>query len=209
MEEEEEENTHAKQRVFFGLFFRLFFVVFGQTPAKIVSFPLFECDPKTKRDCLGYRLFFKNKNVGPASWTLNDKKATKTDLFFYYVCDEKKQAMAKMPQQQQVVSQKAEQLSKSVAAATTAFAAPAFAANESISDVALANVNILGVIAVALFILIPVSFLVILYVKSAAEGNVSGGFSQSYYDDSKRQGKKLANEAAAIKGAGLGMRPKN
>ena len=119
-------------------------------------------------------------------------------------------AMAKMPQQQQqVVSQKAEQLSKSVAAATTAFAAPAFAANESISDVALANVNILGVIAVALFILIPVSFLVILYVKSAAEGNVSGGFSQSYYDDSKRQGKKLANEAAAIKGAGLGMRPKN
>ena len=117
-------------------------------------------------------------------------------------------AMAKMPQQQQgVVSQKAEQLSKSVAAATTAFAAPAFAANESISDVALANVNILGVIAVALFILIPVSFLVILYVKSAAEGNVSGGFSQSYYDESKRQGKKLANEAAAIKGAGMGMRP--
>ncbi len=57
-----------------------------------------------------------------------------------------------MPQQQQqgVVSQKAEQLSKSVAAATTAFAAPAFAANESISDVALANVNILGVIAVLL-----------------------------------------------------------
>tara|TARA_B100001758_G_scaffold145833_1_gene125639 strand:- start:85 stop:216 length:132 start_codon:yes stop_codon:yes gene_type:complete len=41
-EEEEEENTHAKQRVFFGLFFRLFFVVFGQTPAKIVSFPLFK-----------------------------------------------------------------------------------------------------------------------------------------------------------------------
>ena len=118
-------------------------------------------------------------------------------------------AMAKMPQQQQqgVVSQKAEQLSKSVAAATTTFAAPAFAANESISDVALANVNILGVIAVALFILIPVSFLVILYVKSAAEGNVSGGFSQSYYDESKRQGKKLANEAAAIKGAGMGMRP--
>ena len=135
------------------------------------------------------------------------RRPNKTDLFFYYVYDEKKQAMAKMPQQQQVVSQKAEQLSKSVAAATTAFAAPAFAANESISDVALANVNILGVIAVALFILIPVSFLVILYVKSAAEGNVSGGFSQSYYDDSKRQGKKLANEAAAIKGAGLGMRP--
>ena len=105
-------------------------------------------------------------------------------------------------QQQGVVSQKAEQLSKSVAAATIAFATPAFAANESISDVALANVNILGVIAVALFILIPVSFLVILYVKSAAEGNVSGGFSQSYYDESKRQGKKLANEAAAIKGAG-------
>ena len=113
-----------------------------------------------------------------------------------------------MPQKaQQVVSQKAEQLSKSVAAATTAFAAPAFAANESISDVALANVNILGVIAVALFIIIPVSFLVILYVKSTAEGNVSGGFSQSYYDESKKMGKKLTNEAAVLKGKGTGMRP--
>jgi photosystem II PsbM protein len=105
-------------------------------------------------------------------------------------------------------------LSKSVAAATTSAlsfaAAPheAFAsANESISDVALANVNILGVIAVALFIIIPVSFLVILYVKSTAEGNVSGGFSQSYYDESKKMGKKLTNEAAVMKGKGLGMRP--
>jgi photosystem II PsbM protein len=115
---------------------------------------------------------------------------------------------ASLPQKaQQVVSQKAEQLSKSVAAATTAFAAPAFAANESISDVALANVNILGVIAVALFIIIPVSFLVILYVKSTAEGNVSGGFSQSYYDESKKMGKKLTNEAAVLKGKGMGMRP--
>ncbi|CAL6321712.1 unnamed protein product [Bathycoccus prasinos] len=80
-------------------------------------------------------------------------------------------------------------------------------ANESISDVALANVNILGVIAVALFIIIPVSFLVILYVKSTAEGNVSGGFSQSYYDESKKMGKKLTNEAAVLKGKGTGMRP--
>jgi photosystem II PsbM protein len=117
-------------------------------------------------------------------------------------------------QTKQFIAQKSEQLSKSVAAATTSAlsfaAAPqeAFAsANESISDVALANVNILGVIAVALFIIIPVSFLVILYVKSTAEGNVSGGFSQSYYDESKKMGKKLTNEAALLKGKGTGMRP--
>ena len=115
--------------------------------------------------------------------------------------------MAKRPQQQHVVSQKAEQLSKSVAAATTAFAAPAFAANESISDVALANVNILGVIATALFIIIPTSFLIVLFVKSQSEENVSGGFSQKYYDESKKAGNKKTNEAARLKGAGMGMRP--
>lgn len=130
----------------------------------------------------------------------------------------RKRRLQKQPQAssqtKQFIAQKSEQLSKSVAAATTSAlsfaAAPheAFAsANESISDVALANVNILGVIAVALFIIIPVSFLVILYVKSTAEGNVSGGFSQSYYDESKKMGKKLTNEAAVLKGKGTGMRP--
>ncbi len=75
------------------------------------------------------------------------------------------------------------------------------------NQVALEGVNILGVIATALFIIIPTSFLIILYVKSASEGNVSGGFSQKYYDDSKKAGKKLTNEAAQVKGKGLGMRP--
>ena len=52
----------------------------------------------------------------------------------------------------------------------------------------LANeVNILGVMAVALFILIPVSFLLILFIKSDSEGNQSGGFSQEYYDASYKR----------------------
>jgi len=53
-------------------------------------------------------------------------------------------------------------------------------------------VNILGVIAVALFIIIPVSFLLILYIKSTAEGNQSGGFNQEYYDKSYKEGNKKA-----------------
>jgi photosystem II PsbM protein len=52
----------------------------------------------------------------------------------------------------------------------------------------LANeVNILGVMAVALFILLPVAFLLILFIKSESEGNVSGGFSQEYYDESTKR----------------------
>lgn len=52
----------------------------------------------------------------------------------------------------------------------------------------LANeVNILGVMAVALFILVPVSFLLILYIKSTSEGNQSGGFDQEYYDASYKR----------------------
>ena len=62
-------------------------------------------------------------------------------------------------------------------------------------------------IATALFIIIPTSFLITLYVKSSSEGNVSGGFSQAYYDKSKSQGNKKTNEAAVFKGKGLGMRP--
>tara|TARA_B100000003_G_scaffold41454_1_gene35406 strand:+ start:674 stop:886 length:213 start_codon:yes stop_codon:yes gene_type:complete len=68
-------------------------------------------------------------------------------------------------------------------------------------------VNILGVIATALFIIIPTSFLIVLFVKSQSEENVSGGFSQKYYDESKKAGNKKTNEAARLKGAGLGMRP--
>ena len=47
----------------------------------------------------------------------------------------------------------------------------------------------------------------ILYVKSASEGNVSGGFSQKYYDESKKRGDKKTNEAAILRGKGIGMRP--
>jgi len=93
------------------------------------------------------------------------------------------------------------------AAAPAAIASPVFAAQEALEQVALADVNILGVVATALFIIIPTSFLIILYVKSASEGNVSGGFSQSYYDKSKAAGNKKTNEAAVLKGKGLGMRP--
>ena len=75
------------------------------------------------------------------------------------------------------------------------------------NQVALEGINILGVIATALFIIIPTSFLIILYVKSASEGNVSGGFSQEYYDKSKKRGDKKTNEAAILKGKGIGMRP--
>ena len=92
------------------------------------------------------------------------------------------------------------------AAPAAAFAPAAFAAQE-LEQLALADINILGVIATALFIIIPTSFLIILYVKSASEGNVSGGFSQKYYDESKKAGNKKTNEAAILKGKGVGMRP--
>ena len=100
-----------------------------------------------------------------------------------------------------------QKLAASVAASFPAFAAPAAFAAQEVNQVALEGVNILGVIATALFIIIPTSFLIILYVKSASEGNVSGGFSQKYYDESKKRGDKKSNEAAVLKGKGLGMRP--
>jgi hypothetical protein len=37
-----------------------------------------------------------------------------------------------------------------------------------------------------------VAFLLILYIKSAAEGNQSGGFNQEYYDASYKRGDKKA-----------------
>ena len=93
-------------------------------------------------------------------------------------------------------------LAASVAASFPAFAAPAAFAAQEVNQVALEGINILGVIATALFIIIPTSFLIILYVKSASEGNVSGGFSQEYYDKSKKRGDKKTNEAAILKGKG-------
>lgn len=96
---------------------------------------------------------------------------------------------------------------KAAAAVPAVVAAPAFAAQNAVEQVALADVNILGVIATALFIIIPTSFLIVLFVKSQSEDNVSGGFSQKYYDESKKAGNKKTNEAAVLKGKGLGMRP--
>jgi len=93
------------------------------------------------------------------------------------------------------------------AAPAAALAPAAFASSSELEQLALADINILGVIATALFIIIPTSFLIILYVKSASEGNVSGGFSQKYYDESKKRGDKKTNEAAILKGKGVGMRP--
>eukprot|EP00241_Pyramimonas_parkeae_P009745 CAMPEP_0114226768 /NCGR_PEP_ID=MMETSP0058-20121206/1415_1 /TAXON_ID=36894 /ORGANISM="Pyramimonas parkeae, CCMP726" /LENGTH=122 /DNA_ID=CAMNT_0001337529 /DNA_START=117 /DNA_END=482 /DNA_ORIENTATION=+ len=63
-----------------------------------------------------------------------------------------------------------------------AAASPVFAAQE-VAQVAM-ETNILGLIATALFVIIPTSFLIVLFVKSESDGNRSGGFSQSYYDKS-------------------------
>ena len=49
----------------------------------------------------------------------------------------------------------AQKVQKAVVAAPAIVAAPAFAAQEAIEQVALDNVNILGVVATALFIIIP------------------------------------------------------
>lgn len=104
---------------------------------------------------------------------------------------------------QVVASASKKQVAAAAATAAPAlFSAPAAFAAQELNQVALADINILGVIATALFIIIPTSFLIILYVKSASEGNVSGGFSQGYYDKSKSQGNKKTNEAAIFKVGG-------
>merc|ERR1711966_60793 len=77
----------------------------------------------------------------------------------------------------------------------------AMAAQEAVGEMAL-EVNILGLIATALFIIIPTAFLLTLYIKSASEGNVSGGFSQEYYDNSKADGKKKTLLTAKLTGKG-------
>merc|ERR1712216_212478 len=86
---------------------------------------------------------------------------------------------------------------------TALMASPAFAATQEVAQVA--ETNILGLIACALFVIIPTSFLITLFVKSESDGNRSGGFSQSYYTASKAAGKKKTNLAAKFKGKGEGM----
>ena len=46
----------------------------------------------------------------------------------------------------------------------------------------------------------PVSFLLILYVKSTSEGNQSGGFDQEYYDASYKRGDKKAKVRSTERG---------
>ena len=93
-------------------------------------------------------------------------------------------------------------LAKGGAGVTGAFAASPAMAVEM-------QTNSLAPIAVALFIVLPIFFLITLYIKTKATGNESGGYSQQYYDKSKAKGEagggKLTNEAAVLKGKGLGM----
>merc|ERR1712216_878503 len=103
-----------------------------------------------------------------------------------------------------VVALKKEQVVAAAAPALSVFtASPAFAATQEVAQVA--ETNILGLIACALFVIIPTSFLITLFVKSESDGNRSGGFSQSYYTASKAAGKKKTNLAAKFKGKGEGM----
>jgi photosystem II reaction center protein PsbM len=81
-----------------------------------------------------------------------------------------------------------------IPAATLAAAQPAFAM----------ETNKLAPIATALFIALPTFFLIILYVSTRANlDNQSGAFDQDYYDKSKSVGKKKANLAAKLRGAGV------
>lgn len=65
--------------------------------------------------------------------------------------------------------------------------------------------NSMAPIATALFLVLPTWLLITLFVSTNASGNISGGFDQDYYDASKARGGKLTNEAAVMKGAGVGM----
>eukprot|EP00192_Tetraselmis_astigmatica_P015386 CAMPEP_0117672946 /NCGR_PEP_ID=MMETSP0804-20121206/14199_1 /TAXON_ID=1074897 /ORGANISM="Tetraselmis astigmatica, Strain CCMP880" /LENGTH=150 /DNA_ID=CAMNT_0005481629 /DNA_START=82 /DNA_END=534 /DNA_ORIENTATION=+ len=106
--------------------------------------------------------------------------------------------------------ERAQRIAERTAMAASASAVPlmatqsAMAAQEVVGEMAL-EVNVLGLIATALFIIIPTAFLLTLYIKSSSEGNVSGGFSQKYYDASKAANKKKTNLSAKFKGKGEGM----
>mmetsp|Transcript_129924 Transcript_129924/g.224646 ORF Transcript_129924/g.224646 Transcript_129924/m.224646 type:complete len:232 (-) Transcript_129924:717-1412(-) len=86
-------------------------------------------------------------------------------------------------------------------------AAGAFAASPAMAVEM--QTNSMAPIAVALFIVLPIWFLITLYVTTRATGNESGGYSQEYYDKSKARGVqgggKLTNDAAVMKGKGTGM----
>ena len=107
-----------------------------------------------------------------------------------------------------IMALKKESMAAAAPLASIMVSAPAMAAQE-VAQVA-AGTNILGLIATALFVIIPTAFLIVLFVKSESDGNRSGGFSQTYYDKSIKRGKpgeggKLTNEAAIMKGKGKGM----
>merc|ERR1719237_650130 len=95
------------------------------------------------------------------------------------------------------------QAAAATAATSLMAAAPSFAATE-IASTAGMEVNALGLIAISLFVFVPVSFLIILYTQSTASGNASGGFSQAYYNDPS----KNSQPSASLRGEGLGMRPR-
>lgn len=102
-----------------------------------------------------------------------------------------------------VAFKKADAMKVAAPAVSFIAASPAFASTQEIAQVA--ETNILGLIAVALFIVVPVSFLITLFVKSESDGQRSGGFSQNYYTKSKKLGKKKTNLTAVMKGKGEGM----
>eukprot|EP00873_Tetraselmis_striata_P004433 jgi/Tetstr1/424697/TSEL_015216.t1 len=95
-------------------------------------------------------------------------------------------------------------MAASVSAVPLVATQSAMAAQEVVGEMAL-EVNVLGLIATALFIIIPTAFLLTLYIKSSSEGNVSGGFGQKYYDESKAAGKKKTLLTAKMSGKGEGM----
>uniref|UniRef100_A0A7S1T0W1 Uncharacterized protein n=2 Tax=Eukaryota TaxID=2759 RepID=A0A7S1T0W1_9CHLO len=95
-------------------------------------------------------------------------------------------------------------LAASVSAAPFVATQSAMAAQEVMGEMAL-EVNVLGLIATALFIIIPTAFLLTLYIKSSSEGNVSGGFGQKYYTESRGAGKKKTNLTAKLTGKGVGL----
>mmetsp|Transcript_27808 Transcript_27808/g.38441 ORF Transcript_27808/g.38441 Transcript_27808/m.38441 type:complete len:149 (+) Transcript_27808:137-583(+) len=103
-----------------------------------------------------------------------------------------------------VMSMKKEAVAVAAPIASLVAASPVFAQTQEVAQVAM-ETNILGLIATALFVIIPVSFLIVLFVKSESDGQRSGGFSQTYYDKSKKAGNKKTNLAAAMKGKGTGM----
>lgn len=99
-------------------------------------------------------------------------------------------------------------IAASVSAVPLVATQSAMAAQEVMGEMAL-EVNVLGLIATALFIIIPTAFLLTLYIKSSSEGNVSGGFGQKYYSESKAQGKKKTLLTAKMSGKGVEMYAKD